>query len=147
MKWNEFFFQAAPVSILLYGCTTWTLTKRPEKKLDSHYTRMLRTILNKSWRQHLTKQHLYGHLQPITKTIHVRRTRNAGLYWKSKATYSCGPLHMDEQIEPIYHSSVPIQYVDLKTYRERWTTKTCGERGSGRDGDMMMMMNTMFLHE
>ena len=26
------FFQAAVVSILLYGCTTWTLTKRPEKK-------------------------------------------------------------------------------------------------------------------
>ena len=28
------FFQAAVVSILLYGCTTWTLTKRMEKKLD-----------------------------------------------------------------------------------------------------------------
>ena len=27
------FFQAAVVSILLYGCTTWTLTKRLEKKL------------------------------------------------------------------------------------------------------------------
>ena len=26
------FFQAAVVSILLYGCTTWTLTKRMEKK-------------------------------------------------------------------------------------------------------------------
>ena len=37
------FFQAAVVSILLYGCTTWTLTKRLEKKLDSNYTRMLRT--------------------------------------------------------------------------------------------------------
>ena len=28
------FFQAAVVSILLYECTTWTLTKRLEKKLD-----------------------------------------------------------------------------------------------------------------
>ena len=33
-------------SILLYGCTTWTLTKLLEKKLDSNYTRMLRAILN-----------------------------------------------------------------------------------------------------
>ena len=40
------FFQAAIVSIMLYGCTTWTLTKRPEKKLDGNYTRMLRAILN-----------------------------------------------------------------------------------------------------
>ena len=46
------FFQAAVESILLYGCTTWTLTKRLEKKLDGNYTRMLRAILNKSWRQH-----------------------------------------------------------------------------------------------
>ena len=30
------FFQAAVVSILLYGCTTWTLTKYMEKKLDSN---------------------------------------------------------------------------------------------------------------
>ena len=61
------FFQAAVVSILLYGCTTWTLTKRLEKKLDDNYTRMLRAILNKSWRQHLTRPQLYGHLPPINK--------------------------------------------------------------------------------
>ena len=39
-----------------------------EKKIDSNYTRMLRAILNKSWRQHLTKLQLYGHLTPITKS-------------------------------------------------------------------------------
>ena len=77
------FFQAAVVSILLYGCTTWTLTKWL-KKLDSNYTRMLRTILNKSWRQHPTRHQLYGHLPPITKTIQVRRTRHAGHCWRSK---------------------------------------------------------------
>ena len=32
------FFQAAVVLILLYGCTTWMLTKRREKKLDGNYT-------------------------------------------------------------------------------------------------------------
>ena len=77
-KMKRSFFQAAVVSILPYGCTTWTLTKRMEKKLDGNYTRMLRVILNKIWRQHSTKQQMYGHLQPITKTIQVRRTRHAG---------------------------------------------------------------------
>ena len=57
----------AVVSILLYGCTTWTLTKRIEKKLDLNYIRMLPAILNKSRRQHPTKQQLYCHLTPITK--------------------------------------------------------------------------------
>ena len=78
------FFQAVVVSILLYGCTTWTLTKRLEKKLDSNYTRMLRAILNKSWWQHPTKHQLNGHLPPIMKTIQVRRTRYAGHCWRSR---------------------------------------------------------------
>ena len=70
--------------ILLYGCNTWTLTKRLEKKLDSNYTRMLWAILNKSWRQHPTRHQLYGHLPPIMKTIQVRRTRHAGPCWRSR---------------------------------------------------------------
>ena len=40
-KMKRSFFQAAVVSILLYGCTIWTLTKLLEKKLDCNYTRML----------------------------------------------------------------------------------------------------------
>ena len=55
-----------------------------EKMIDSNYTRMLRAILNKSWRQHPTKHQLYGYLPPITKTIKVRRTRHAGHCWRSR---------------------------------------------------------------
>ena len=58
------FFQAAVVSILLNGCTTWRLTNR---KRDGNYIRMLRAILNKSRRQHPTKQQLNVHLPPVTK--------------------------------------------------------------------------------
>ena len=92
------FFQAAVTSILLYGCTTWTLTKRLEKKLDGNYTRMLRAILNKSWRQHPTRHQLYGHLPPITKTIQVRQTRLAGHCWRSRDelirdVLLCTPTH------------------------------------------------------
>ena len=78
------FFQAAVVTILLYGCTTWMLTKWLEKKLDSNYTRMLWAILNKSWRQNHTRHQLYGHLPPIMKTIQVRQTRHAGHCWRSR---------------------------------------------------------------
>ena len=83
-KMRRSFFQAAVASILLYGCTTWTLTKRLEKKLDGNYTRMLRAILNKSWRQQPTRHQLYGHLPTITKTIQVRGTRHAGHCWRSR---------------------------------------------------------------
>ena len=40
-KMKHSFFQAAVMSIPLYGCTTWTLTKQLEKKLDGNYTRIL----------------------------------------------------------------------------------------------------------
>ena len=83
-KTKRSFFQATVVSILLYGCTTWTFTKWLEKKLDGNYTRMLRAILNNSWRQHPTRHQLYGRLPSITKTIQVRRTRHAGHCWRSK---------------------------------------------------------------
>ena len=44
-KIKRIFFQAAVVSIRLYGCTTWTMTKRLEKKLDGNCIRMLRATL------------------------------------------------------------------------------------------------------
>ena len=83
-KMKRSFFQAALISILQYWCTTWTLRKRLDKKLDGNYIRMLRAILNKSLQQHPTRHQLYGHLPPITKTIQVRRTRYAGHCWRSR---------------------------------------------------------------
>ena len=124
MKHN--FFQAAVVSILLYGCTTWTLTKRLEKKLDGNHTRMLRAIL--SWRQHPTRHQLYGHLPPITKTIQVRRTTHAGHCWRSKDklisdvllwTRAYGRAKVDDQLEHTYSSYVRIWDVALKTSQRR----------------------------
>ena len=73
------------MSVLLYGCATWMLTKRKEKKkLDGNYTRMLRVVLNKSRRQRLTKEQQYGHQPPIMKTIQIRWTKHAGHSWRSK---------------------------------------------------------------
>ena len=45
-KMKRSFFQAAVVSILLYGCTSWTLTKRLERKLDG--------ITQECWEQYWT---------------------------------------------------------------------------------------------
>ena len=134
------FFRAAVVSILLYGCTTWMLIKRLEKKLDSNYTRMLRAILNKSWRQHPTRHQLYGHLPPVTNTIQVKRTRHEGHYWRIRDelisdvllwTPTYGRQKQDDQLEHTYRSYVRIQDVALKTCQRRWTIGKSGERGSG----------------
>ena len=47
-KIEQEFFQAVNVSVLLYGYTSWILTKREKEKLYWNYTRMLRAIYDKS---------------------------------------------------------------------------------------------------
>ena len=98
-------------STLLYGCTIWELTKPIEKKLDGNYTRMLQAILNKSWKQHPTKQLLYGYLLPMSKTIYVRQTRHVEHCWRSKAkhisdflwTPTYGHAHIDRPAKTYVH--------------------------------------------
>ena len=145
-KMKRSFFQEAVVSILLYGWTTWTLTKRLKKKLDGNYTIMLRAILNRSWQQHHTRYQLYGHLPPITKTIQVRRTRHAGHSWRSK----------DELIRevllwtPAYGQAKAgrpartyiQQLCEVMNDREKWRERVRDIRASGKTwGWMMMMIN------
>ena len=132
-KIKRSFFQVAVVSILPYGCTTWTLTKQLEKKLDGNYSRMLRAILNNSKRQQPTKQQLYGHLPPITKTIIIRRTWHC---WRRGdeliSDIFNGPPYMAElKLEPTYSSSVRMRYIALRICQKRWTIGRSGDRGSG----------------
>ena len=124
-KMKHCFFQTAVVSILLYGCTTWTLTKRLEKKLDGNYTRMLQAILNKSWRQHPTKHQLYGHLPPITKNIQVRRTRHAGHCWRSRDELISDvllwtPTYGREKAGPPARTCDPDDLPEAMNDREKW---------------------------
>ena len=137
-KMKRSFFQAAAVLILLYGCTTWTLTKRLEKKLDGNYTRMLWAILNKSRRQHLTKHQLYGHLPLIMKTIQVRRTRHAGHCWRSKEELISDVLLWDPLTREDMGCS-PEDLTETMNDREKWRER----ESQGYQclwHDMMMMM-------
>ena len=81
---NRNFFRAVVESILLYGSEAWTLTKQHEKKLDGTYTRMLRAILNISWKEQLTKIRLYGNIPPLTSIIRIRRIRFVGHWYRSE---------------------------------------------------------------
>ena len=139
-KMKRSFFQAAVTSILLYGCTTWTLASSPAVLLDGNYTRMLRAILNKFWWQHPTRHQLYGHLPPITKTIQVRWTRHAGHCWRSRDelirdVLLWTPTHSRAKAgqphEHTFSNYVRIRDVVRKTCLRRWTIGRSGERGSG----------------
>ena len=150
MNIEPFIYKESASVIVFAGCllllffvssksTTWTLTKRLEKKLDGNYTRMLRAILNKSWRQHPTRHQLYGHLPPIMKTIQIKRTRHAGHCWRSKDelisdvllwTPAYGKQKQDDQLEHTFSSYVRIPDVAMNG-REKWRERVRDSRASG----------------
>ena len=136
IKWNAVSSKQRLCRYCLYGCTTWTLTKRLEKKLDGNYTRMLRAILNKSWRQHPTKHQLYGHLPSITKTIQVRQTRHAGHCWRSRDELISDvllwtPTYGRAKAGRPARTYIPQLCEDTGCSQRRWTIGKSGERGSG----------------
>ena len=106
------------MSILLYGCSTWSLTKDMEKKVDGNCSRMLRVVLNKSWKQHSSKQQLYAHLPPISKTIQIRRTRHARHCWRSK-----DELISDEPLWTPAHGRARVMRA-ARTYLQHLCTDT-----------------------
>ena len=71
-------FQTTIEPILLYGSETWCLTKLLEKRLDGTYTRLLRRVKNLSWRDHPTRNMIYGPLKPISVVVKARRVQFAG---------------------------------------------------------------------
>jgi len=64
-KTKRDFFRATVESVLIY-CAYMDPDEKTAHALDGTYTRMLRVVLNISWREHPTKQRLYGKLPSQT---------------------------------------------------------------------------------
>ena len=72
-------FRAAIEPILLYGSETWTLSSKQQCRLDGCYTRLLRRVLNISWKKHPTiATYLYGDPTRISTQVKRRRIQFAG---------------------------------------------------------------------
>ena len=104
-----------------------TLLKNFEKKLNGNYTRILHAVLNKSWKQHPTKQQLYDHLPPILQIIQVRWARYTGHYWESKdkhmIMFSRGYTSIGQPVETYRHQLCPdsgCRLEDLPRAMDNW---------------------------
>ena len=72
------FFRAAVETILLYGAEGWTLTDKLEARLDGCYTRLLMKALNLNWKDHPTREKIYGKLPKVSEVVRGRRLSFAG---------------------------------------------------------------------
>ena len=136
-KMKRSFCQATVVSILLYGCTTWTLTKRLKKKLvaiTQEYCEQYWTSPGGNTPQGtnytatcLPSRKLYKLDEPDTQDTPVEARTN------SSVMYSYGSPHMakqkqDDQLEHKYSSYVRIRDVAQKTCQKRWMIGRNGKK-------------------
>ena len=110
-----------------------------KKKHDGNYTRMPRAILNKSLRQHPQNSNCTTTYHPSRKLSKLDKPDMldaAGeVRTNSFTTYSCRPLHRNEQRQDDRPGTYIQQFCAHTGYsssRERWMIETGGERGSRR---------------
>ena len=73
-------FKSLVVSILLYGCESWTLLAEAEERIRSFETKSTRRMLGISWREHKTNEYvmkrvkdLVGPQEPLLTTVKRRK--------------------------------------------------------------------------
>ena len=88
--------------------------------------------MNKSCKQHPTKQQLYDHPPPISKIIQIRWRRHAGeARLNSSAMFFCGPLYMDAPVLANQQELIClVGTLDAvwRTWLEPWVIGKDGER-------------------
>ena len=77
-KMKRNFFRETVESGLIYGSVSCTLTKALEKILIGNYTRMIRAILNRSWKDHPNNKDIYGNIPEMCTSISQQRLRLSG---------------------------------------------------------------------
>ena len=103
-------FRACVESILLYGSETWTIKKSLKDRLDGTYTRLLMRVQNISWREHKTKDEIYGDLPPISTTVIKRSVRFAGHCFRSEKEVISGVLLL--RLPQKTRGRRPLNFVD-----------------------------------
>ena len=84
-------FKSLVLSVLLYGCETWKLTKREENKLDVFQTRCLRRMFKIRWQQRVTNKAVLemAGAEKISDEVRRRRWSWIGHVLRKEPTHDC----------------------------------------------------------
>ena len=148
LRWNK-------RRILLSCCHVSKITwlHHLEKKLNGNYTRILHAVLNKSWKQHFTRQKLYCHLSLISHTNQVRQARHTG-YCSKKRHFPMDSDTRQKQCEPtsknLHSSALCKQWILSRglAKSDGWSGQTVKEsQGNFCCWHALMMIIMMMIHD
>ena len=141
-KIKRSFFPGTGVSILLNGCTTWTLSKPLEKKLDPTTQECCKLYWTSPWGNIPQNQ------PPITKTIKVSRTRHTKHCWRSKDELISDILQWTPANRRTKAGRPPRTYIQLLCADTGYSLEDLPTAKDDRHGwqndRMMMMMRKLF---
>ena len=132
-------FTALVESILLYGCTSWTLTKSQQKNLDGTYTNMLCKVMNVTWKAKIRNEDLYGPLPKVSEKVRAQRLQHNGHCYRHRKEEVARdvllwvPSHGSWKVGRPQHNYV-IRHCSktmakkLRFYQTSWTTEGSGRR-------------------
>ena len=134
IKWNENFSNLLPCQYYCMVAPHWLKRNACRKKFDENYTKTLRIVLNKSWKQHTTKEQLYGQLPPISQTIQVIWARYTGHCCGSKNQCISDillwiPAHLRISVDRTVHTDIHQLCVDTGCYLEDLPRAMAGRDG------------------
>ena len=108
--------------ILLYGCETWTLSKKAEKRLDGTYTRLLMRVKNLSWKHHPTKHQIYGSLPPVSSIVRSKRVQFAGHCLRASSEI-ISPVVLLYNSHSIGRRSRKVNYIHRHNQERYWLAR------------------------
>jgi hypothetical protein len=84
-------FKSLVLSVLLYGCETWKLTKGEERKLDIFQTKCLRKICKIRWQQHISNKSVLDmtEVEKISDVVRRRRWNWVGHVLRKDRASDC----------------------------------------------------------
>lgn len=84
-------FKSLVLSVLLYGCETWKLTKGDERKLDVFQSKCLRKILKIRWQQHISNKSVLdtAEVEKISEVVRRRRWNWVGHVLRKDRASDC----------------------------------------------------------
>ena len=79
------------LSMLLYGCETWKMTKEEEKNLDIFQTKCHRRIYRIRWQQHVTNKEVLemAGAEPISEEVRRKRWYWIGCDLRKEVNNDC----------------------------------------------------------
>ena len=117
-------YKSVILSILLYGCESWTISKNMEKRLEAFDTKAYRKILGITYRERKTNEYVKKRIGPVDSLLKIIKKRKLKHYGHTMRHNTLHKLIMQGFVDGKRRSGRPR--INWMTNILEWTEKDLG---------------------